>query len=231
MLAARRDNIEETKGDDGGSCGRGIRLVYRKPATAEATADEVLQIVRQQFAAANAEHSALPTQLEEIGGGDLSFSEGKVPPVRSFQSGRRSERKERNNRSLAKKRELAETALRAAQTEHEQLRKEEQDLAGKSSQLEQMVVDFLSAFERLAWGKTEEAVNGLRQWIEQMQSMPNYANPDAKVVDAETFEHSYQQKIAYLMELKNGGKGLKMWCKSGLMRSGGGTAPERGSTG
>lgn len=169
----------------------------------EEAADEKLQTVRQQLAAANAEHAALLKQLQEIRGGICPFLKEQCRQFDPSKVGGDLKEKSATIEVLQKKREFAETAVRAAQTEHEKLRKDEQDLARKCSQLEQTVVDFLSAFERLAWGKTEEAVNGLRQWIEQMQSMPNYANPDAKIVDAETFEHSYQQKIAYLIDLKN----------------------------
>jgi hypothetical protein len=62
--------------------------VLQKANRQEATADETLQHLRWQFAAANAEQGL---SLSE-GGPFLkeALSEGKVPPIRSVQSGRRS---------------------------------------------------------------------------------------------------------------------------------------------
>ena len=54
-----------------------MRLFCRKPAGRKRTADEALQNLRQQFAAANAEHSSLSTQLEEIRGGICPFLKEK----------------------------------------------------------------------------------------------------------------------------------------------------------
>ena len=58
----------------------------------EETTAEALHSFRQQLAAANAEHAGLLKQLQEIGDGICPFLKEQMQAVRSFQSGRRSER-------------------------------------------------------------------------------------------------------------------------------------------
>jgi DNA repair protein SbcC/Rad50 len=168
----------------------------------EETAGEALQYLRQRLAAANAERSGLLKQLQEIAGGTCPFLKEQC---RQFDPSKvEGDLKEKiaTIELLQKKRGIAESALHAAQTEHEHRRQEEQNLAGKRSQLDQIVVDFVSAFERLAWRKTGEAVNGLQQWI-QVQPRPQCPSPDAKGVDPDAFESSHRQNVDYLKALEN----------------------------
>jgi exonuclease SbcC len=168
----------------------------------EETAGEALQSVGQQLAAANAEHSALLRQLQEILDGICPFLREQC---RQFDPSKvAGDRKEKGVtiEILQNKRGIAEHALRAAQIEHEERRKDEQGLASKRSQLEQMVVELCSAFERLNWGRTNEAVSELREWIQQLPSMPERPNPRARVDDANAFESSHRQNVDYLREFR-----------------------------
>jgi exonuclease SbcC len=168
----------------------------------EEGAAEALQSISQQLAAAKAEHSTLLRQLEEIGGGLCPFLKEQC---RQFDPSKvEVDLKEMSAtvETLQKKKEIAESVLRAAQTDHEQRRKEEQDLVSKRSQLEQMVVDFLSGFERLDWGRTGEAVNELRGWIHQVKPKPLRPNLQAMSIDADAVESNLRQNTDYLKELE-----------------------------
>jgi DNA repair protein SbcC/Rad50 len=168
----------------------------------EETASEALQFFGRQLAAAKAEQSALLKQVQEIGGGLCPFLKEQCRQFDSLKVEGDVKEKSGHIETLQKKKGFAESALRAAQTEHHQRRQEERDQAEMSSRLEQMILDFLSSFERLSWGKTSEAVNGLREWIRQVGPMPGCPNPEAVRVDATTFESSHWRNIEYLRELK-----------------------------
>ena len=166
----------------------------------EEAAGEALQSLRQQLAAANAGRAAFQKQLQEIRGGLCPFLSEQC---RQFDPSKvEGDLKERSAtiEILERKTEVAESVLRRAQNEHQQQRKEEQILARKNTQLEQMVTDFLSVFERLTWDTTLEAANGLRRWIREVQPMPECANRSAKAIDAAAFESVHRQNADYLRE-------------------------------
>ena len=168
----------------------------------EETAREALQSLLQQIAAANAEHDALSKQLQEIAGGICPFLKEQCRQFdRSKVEGDLNE-KSAAIELLQKKRGIAESALRAAQTEHEKLCKEEGNLAGKRSRLEHMFVEFSSAFERIDWGKTREAVDEFRGWVQQVPPMPECPDPRTKGVEADAFASSHQKNADYLHQLQ-----------------------------
>jgi exonuclease SbcC len=169
----------------------------------EEEAGEALHLLRQQLAATTAEHSALRKQLQEIEGGICPFLREQCRQFDPSKVEGDLKEKSATIEILKKKIGIAEFAFRTAQIEHEQRRKEEKNLVRKSSHLEQMFIDFLSTFERLAWGKTEEEINSLRQWIRQVQAVRERPNPHAKRVDAEAFESIHQETVKYLQELEN----------------------------
>lgn len=176
--------------------------VLRAARHQEEAAAEALQSLRQQLAAANAERAGLLKQLREIRDGICPFLKDRCRQFDPSKVEGDMKDKSATIEFLERKGGIAEAAFRAAQIEHEGRCEEEQNLARKSTQLEQMSIDFLSAFERLAWGKTGELVNGLRQWAQEVQAMPECPAPQAKAVDAEIFERIHQQKVDYLKELK-----------------------------
>jgi exonuclease SbcC len=168
----------------------------------EETTAEALHSLRQQLATANAEHSGFLKQLQEIGDGVCPFLKERCRQFDPSKVEGDMKDKSATIEFLERKGGIAESAFRAAQIEHERRREEEQNLVRKSSQLEQMGIDFLSAFERLAWGKTGEPVNGLRQWTQEVQAMPECPAPQAKGLDTEIFEKIHEQNVDYLKELK-----------------------------
>ena len=175
----------------------------------EVAADEAFQSLRQQLAAVSAEHSALRTQLQEIGDGICPFLKEQCRQFDPSKVEGDLKEKTATIELLRKKRGVAESAFRAAQAEYERRRKEEENLIVKSSQLEQIVVDFSSAFKRLAWETSREAVNGLRQWIQEVQPMPDCPNPVSKGVDVDAFESNHLQNVGYLMELRRWWQGTE----------------------
>ncbi len=176
--------------------------VLQKASLQEATADEALQQLRQQFAAANAEHASLSTQLEEIRGGICPFLK---ETCRQFDPSKVEGDLRQKRATIAYLREnieSAESALSAAKIDCEQLRREERNLAGKSSRLELMAADLFSAFDRLEWDAIRTAANGLRQWIQNFQPMPDYARPLLlEGADASILESRHRQNVVYFTEL------------------------------
>ncbi|MBV8378693.1 MAG: SMC family ATPase [Verrucomicrobia bacterium] len=169
----------------------------------EATMSEALQSLRQHLAAASAERAALQKQLQQIEGGICPFLKEQC---RQFDPSKvEGDLKEKGETigDLERKRVTAEYTWRAAQSEYEKRRKEEQDLAGKSGQLGQMVLDFLSGFGRLEWGKTRHAVCRLRGWIQEIQPLPECPDPAGQSGETGSFESSYRQCADYLKELEN----------------------------
>ena len=177
--------------------------IFQAARVQEETVSEALQSLLQQLAAANAEQAALQNQLQEIEGGICPFLKEQCRQFDPSKVAGDLKEKSEDIGTLQSKRVIAEHAWRAAQAEHEKRREEEQNLAGKSSQLMQMILDFFSAFTRLEWERTRQAVNGLRQWIQDVQPMPECTIPHAKDVDTDAFESSYQQYVDYLKELEN----------------------------
>jgi len=175
----------------------------------EETAGEALQSFRQQLAAANAEHSALVQQLQEIRDGICPFLKEQCRQFDPSKVEGDLKEKSATIEILQKKRGIAESAFRTAQSEHEQRRKEEQSLLRKSSQVELMGVELFSAFERLAWGKTGGAAHGLREWIRELEPIPAWANPRSEAVDAHAFESSHRQNVDYLKELEKWWQGTE----------------------
>ena len=169
----------------------------------EEIVSEALQSLLQQLAAANAEHASLQKQLQEIEGGICPFLKEQC---RQFDPSKvEGDLKEKSEiiGILERKRVIADQAWRGAQAEHENRRREDQDLAGKRSELGQMVLDFLSGFARLEWEKTRQGVDRLRQWAQEVHPMPEGPNPLGKGGDIDTFESSYCQHLDYLKELEN----------------------------
>src|SRR5271165_3251508 len=176
--------------------------VLQKVSLQEATADEVLQHLRQQFAAANAEHSSLSTQLEQIRGGVCPFLKEKCRQFDPSKVEGDLRQKRATIEYLRTNIESAESALDAAKIDREHLRREEKDLAGKKSRLELMAADLFSAFDRLEWDAIRTAANGLGQWIQNAQPMPDF--PKSLVVegaDASILEDRYRQNVVYFTEL------------------------------
>jgi exonuclease SbcC len=168
----------------------------------EVSAMETLQNFRQQLAAADAEHSALVKQLEEIRDGICPFLKEHC---RQFDPSKvESDLREKGAtiEILENKRGIAESALRAAQSEHQQQREEEAILGKKRSQLEHLVEELSCAFERLAWDKTDESVNRLREWIQPLQPMPAFAHDSAESIDANAFARRHHWNLEYLRELE-----------------------------
>jgi DNA repair protein SbcC/Rad50 len=178
--------------------------VLQKASLQEATADEVLQHLRQQFAAANAGHSSLSTQLEEIRGGICPFLRERCRQFDPAKVEGDLRQKRATMAYLRKNIESAESALDAAKTGCEQLRREERNLAGKSSRLELMMTELFSAFDRLEWDAISTAANGFRQWIQDVQPMPDQPRPlFGEDVDASILEGLHRQNVAYFAELND----------------------------
>ena len=125
----------------------------QKASRQEAEADEALQNLRQRFAVASAEHSALSTQLAEIGGGICPFLKEKCRQFDPSKVEGDLRQKNATRAYLGSNIESAESTLHAAKKEREQLEREEKDMAGKSSQLELMAAGFSSSFGRLEMGR------------------------------------------------------------------------------
>ena len=100
--------------------------------------------------------------------------------------------------------ESAESALYAAKIDREQLRREEKNLAGKSSRLELMAADLFSAFDRLEWDTIRKAANGLGQWIQNVQPMPDFPRPlSSKAPTRSILEDRHRQNVVYFTELSD----------------------------
>ncbi len=173
----------------------------------ETNADETLQHARQQFAAAHAEHSSLSTQLEEIRGGICPFLKEMCRQFDPSKVEGDLRQKIATIASLRKKIESAQAALCEAKIRREHLQREERNLAGKSSQLELMAADFSSDFDRLGWDALHTAVNGLRQWIPNVQPMPDFPETVVEGADPMILEGRHRQNIVYLT-------GFKDWCRA-----------------
>jgi exonuclease SbcC len=202
LLAYGEATLKKTQESAAGLAGRDASALQNARRWEQA-AGNALQDFRQQLAAANAEHSALLKQLQEIEGGVCPFLKEQC---RQFDPSKvEDDLREKSAviEILQKNKGIAESTLIAAQTEHEQKRQDERNLVRTGSRLEQMVVDFWSAFERLTWANTGEAVNGLRQWVQQVQPMPVCPDPDAKGIVVEAFARSQQRNDEYLQELEN----------------------------
>jgi exonuclease SbcC len=184
--------------------------VLQKASLQEATADEVLQHLRQQFAAANAEHSSLSTQLEEIRGGICPFLKEKCRQFDPSKVEGDLRQKRATIEYLRKNIESAESALYAAKIDRERLCREERDLAGKSSRLELMVADLSNAFDRLEWDAICTAANELRQWILNVQLMPDFPRSLAvEGADASILEGRHRQNVVYFAELNDWWRGVE----------------------
>jgi exonuclease SbcC len=168
----------------------------------EVGAMEALQAFRQRIAAANAEHSALIKQLEEIRDGICPFLKEQCRQFDPSKVEGDLRQKGAMIEMLQNKSGIAESALRAAQSEHEYQREEEVNLVKKRSQLEQMVDELSCAFERLAWDETGESVNRLREWIQPLQPIPACAHGSAQGIDANAFERRHRRNVEYLHELE-----------------------------
>jgi exonuclease SbcC len=168
----------------------------------EETANEAVQAFRQQLAAANAERFALVQQLQEIRDGICPFLKEQCRQFDPSKVEGDLKEKSATIETLQKKIEMAESGLSSAQSEHEQRRNEEQSLARKRVQLEEMIRESSSAFERLDWGKAGEAAQGLREWIRQLEPIRACAYPPAETVDANSFERSRRRNADYLKELE-----------------------------
>src|SRR5208337_4277507 len=127
--------------------------------------------------AANAEHSSLSTQLEQIRGGVCPFLKEKCRQFDPSKVEGDLRQKRATIAYLQTNIESAESALYAAKIDREQLRREDKNLAGKRSRLELMTADLFSAFDRLEWDAIRTAANGLGQWIQNVQPMPDFPRP------------------------------------------------------
>jgi DNA repair protein SbcC/Rad50 len=169
----------------------------------EESASERFQLLSHQLAAAKAEHEALATQLQQIAGGICPFLKEQC---RQFDPSKvEGDLKEKSTavaRMRVEKGE-AEAVFRAAQRTHEQWRIEDRELAAGKSRVEQQVVSFSSAFERLTWVETTEKANELRRWIPQIDPMPDRAKPAFGGTAIETFEAVYEQNASYASALTN----------------------------
>jgi exonuclease SbcC len=178
--------------------------VLQKASRQEATADEALQDLRQQFAATNAEYASLTTQLAEIRGGICPFLKETCRQFDPAKVEGDLRQKISTIAYLQKSIESAESALYGAKIEREQLDREERNLAGKSSQLEMMAAEFSSSFDHLRWDAIRTAVNGLCQWIPNVQPMPDFPSPvGIEGADATILEGRHRQNVVYLTKLRN----------------------------
>ncbi len=201
LLSHEETTLMQMKGIATALSSRDASAVETARRQAEA-AGEALQFIRQQIAAANAEHASLLQQLQEIRGGICPFLKEQC---RQFDPSRvETDLKEKSVtiEILEHQRGLAETAFRAALAEHELRCKEEENLAKKSSQLEQMAVELCRAFDRLAWKGTGESVSGLQQWIPPLRPMPEWTDPNANGFDAVGFDRRHHQNVDYLKDLE-----------------------------
>jgi DNA repair protein SbcC/Rad50 len=177
-------------------------FAVEKARNREKAADEALQAIRQQLAAANADYSTLKRQLEEIGGGICPFLKERCRQFDPSKVTGDLKEKSATIEMLEEKRRIAESALHAAQAGHKQQRQQENSLAVKSSQLEQTVADFSSALKRLTWQALREAADGLRQWIQPVESMPDCPELVSRGAAPDAFERYHLQSVAYLTELQ-----------------------------
>jgi DNA repair protein SbcC/Rad50 len=178
--------------------------VLQKASRQEATANETLQHLRQQFAAANAEHYSLAKQLEEINEGVCPFLKEKCRQFDPSKVEGDLRQKMATIAYLRKDIESAESALCGAKSECEQLSQEERNLARKRSQLEQMAADLSLAFDRLGWDAIRTAVNRLSKWIPNVQLMPDLLNPVASEgADASILERRHRQNVSYFTEIND----------------------------
>jgi DNA repair protein SbcC/Rad50 len=169
----------------------------------EESASERFQLVSHQLAAAMAEHDALATQLHQIAGGICPFLREHC---RQFDPSKVEGDLKEQSAAVARLRvekEEAEAAFRAARRTHEQQRNEDRELGARKSRIEQRIASFSSAFERLNWAETTEKVNELRQWIPQLNPMPDRPNPAMGGIAIETFEAVYEQTGSYASALTN----------------------------
>jgi exonuclease SbcC len=163
---------------------------------------EALQDFQQQLAAADAEHSALVKQLEEIRDGICPFLKEQCRQFDPSKVEGDLRKKSAMIEILQNQRGIAESALRAAQREHQQQRDEEVIIGKRRSQLEHMVEELSCAFERLAWDKAGESVNRLREWIQPLRPIPACAHDPAESIDANAFERRHRRNVEYLQELE-----------------------------
>jgi DNA repair protein SbcC/Rad50 len=178
--------------------------VLQKAGRQEAAANETLQHLRQQFAAANAEHYSLASQLEEIKEGVCPFLKEKCRQFDPSKVEGDLRQKIATIAYLRKNIESAESALCAAKSEREQLSQEERNLARKSSQLELMAVDLSLAFDRLGWDAIRAAVNRLSKWIPNFQPMPDWSKPIVfEGADASILERRHRQNVVYFTEIND----------------------------
>jgi exonuclease SbcC len=177
--------------------------VFQKASREEAAADEVLQRLREQLAAASAEHSSVSRQLEEIGGGVCPFLKERC---RQFDPSKMEGDLRQQSAAieyLRKNIEAAESALSQVEAERERLYREERALTGKSSQLQQMAVEYANGFERLAWAATGAAVSSLRAWVTTIQLMPEFTKQPGASLEASALEAGHRKNVIYLQELQN----------------------------
>jgi DNA repair protein SbcC/Rad50 len=177
--------------------------VLLKASREEAAAGEALQRLREQLAAASAEHSSISRQLEEIEGGICPFLKERC---RQFDPSKVEGDLRQQGATidyLRKNIEAAESALSAAKAESERLRQEDKTLTGKSSQLQQMAVEYAGAFERLAWDPTDTAVSSLREWVQIIQPIAEFTKPAVACLDAMALEAGHRKNVLYLQELQN----------------------------
>ena len=147
--------------------------VLQRAQRQEVTADEELQTVRQQLAAANAEHAALLKQLQEIGGGICPFLKEQCRQFDPSKVEGDLKEKERDNRSPAEEeRSCRDRSCVPRKLSTKSCVRKNRIWPGRAVSLNRRSLIFFLLLSVLPGDNTEEAVNGLRQWIEQMQSMP-----------------------------------------------------------
>lgn len=177
--------------------------LLQKAGREEGAAGEALQHLREQLAAASAEHSSISKQLEEIEGGICPFLKERC---RQFDPSKVEGDLRQQGATidyLRKNIEAAESALSAAKAESERLREEEKMLTGKSSRLQQMAIEYASAFERLAWEPTDTAVSSLRESVQTVQPMAEFTKPAVACLEASDLEAGHRNNVLYLHELQN----------------------------
>ncbi|HKM58084.1 MAG TPA: hypothetical protein VJX28_05020, partial [Chthoniobacterales bacterium] len=167
----------------------------------EESADEKLQLLGRQLAAATADYETLAAQLQQIGGGICPFLKEQCRQFDPSKVAGDLKEKGAAIESLRTAKEEAEAAFRAARRAHNQQRTEDREFAERRSRLEQRVSSFSSSLERLPWTGTTEKVNELRQWITPLETMPDRPHTAVTGIDFETFEAVYGQNVLLVRAL------------------------------
>ena len=167
----------------------------------EETADQKLQLLGRQMAAATADYEALATQLRQIGGGICPFLKEQCRQFDPSKVAGDLKEKGAAIERLRTAKEEAEAAFRVTRRAHDQQRTEDREFSERKSRLEQRVLSFSSSLERLPWTGTTEKVNELRQWITQLEPMPDRPRTAVTGIDFETFEAIYAQNVLLVRAL------------------------------